>query len=479
MTGADGDSSLGAPDAALFPASAQRQELDDYLTRALALAQQRVRTGPATPTIDIEAFSRELTSFDFAAGRPLTELLEWSIGVLEHGVTHQTHPRYFGLFNPAPTFPAQCADRIVSSFNPQLASSTTSPAAVALEAHVLRSIAQRVGFPPGAGGHFTSGGSEANYTGMLCALTRAHPAFASEGARAFPGQPVFYTSRECHGSWVKIAHQAGIGRCAARLVATDGRGRMSAAALEQAIAQDLADGRVPFLIVAAAGTSNAGMVDPLNACADLAARHRLWYHVDAAWGGAIVASERLRAAVAGLERADSATIDAHKWFATTMGCGMFIVRDPTALTAAFQVAASYMPSREQSLDPYMNSLQWSRRLVGLRLFLSLASAGWAGHAAHIERAVAQAAWIRTELETRGWSVVNDSPLALLNAVPPAALGDPRSVVARVLKSGRAWVSLARFEEQDVVRICVTHGETSAADLAILVQALHPDSPVPR
>jgi glutamate/tyrosine decarboxylase-like PLP-dependent enzyme len=479
MTGADGDSSLGAPDAALFPASAQRQELDDYLTRALALAQQRVRTGPATPTIDIEAFSRELTSFDFAAGRPLTELLEWSIGVLEHGVTHQTHPRYFGLFNPAPTFPAQCADRIVSSFNPQLASSTTSPAAVALEAHVLRSIAQRVGFPPGAGGHFTSGGSEANYTGMLCALTRAHPAFASEGARAFPGQPVFYTSRECHGSWVKIAHQAGIGRCAARLVATDGRGRMSAAALEQAIAQDLADGRVPFLIVAAAGTSNAGMVDPLNACADLAARHRLWYHVDAAWGGAIVASERLRAAVAGLERADSATIDAHKWFATTMGCGMFIVRDPTALTAAFQVAASYMPSREQSLDPYMNSLQWSRRLVGLRLFLSLASAGWAGHAAHIERAVAQAAWIRTELETRGWSVVNDSPLALLNVVPPAALGDPRSVVARVLKSGRAWVSLARFEEQDVVRICVTHGETSAADLAILVQALHPDSPVPR
>jgi glutamate/tyrosine decarboxylase-like PLP-dependent enzyme len=478
MTGPNSDCSLGAPDAALFPASAQRQELDDYLTRALALAQQRVRAGPATPTLDIETFGRELASFDFAARRPLGELLEWSIGVLEHGVTHLTHPRYFGLFNPAPTFPAQCADRIVNSFNPQVASSATSPAAVALEAHVIRSIAQRAGFPPGTGGNFTSGGSEANYTGMLCALTRAHPAFASDGARAFPGQPVFYTSRECHGSWVKIAHQAGIGRSAAHLVATDGRGRMSAAALEQSIAQDLADGRVPFLIVASAGTSNAGMVDPLNACADLAARHRLWYHVDAAWGGAIVASERLRAAVAGLERADSATIDAHKWFATTMGCGMFIVRDPTALTAAFQVAASYMPSREGSVDPYMNSVQWSRRFLGLRLFLSLASAGWDGHAAHIERAVAQTARIRTQLESRGWSVVNDSPLALLTVVPPTAVGDPRSVVARVLKSGRAWVSLARFEEQDVVRICVTHGETSAEDLAILVQTLHPDSPVP-
>ncbi|HVH83578.1 MAG TPA: pyridoxal-dependent decarboxylase [Steroidobacteraceae bacterium] len=472
MARSDAESSLSAPDAALFPPTARRQELDDHLTRALALALERMRAGPATPTIDIEAFNRELAGFDFAAGRPLTELLEWAIGVLEHGVTHQTHPRYFGLFNPAPTFPAQCADRIVNSFNPQVASATTSPAAVALEAHVIRSVAQRVGFPPGTGGHFTSGGSEANYTGMLCALTRAHLAFASEGARAFAGQPVFYTSRECHGSWVKIAHQAGIGRSAAHLVATDGRGRMSAAALEQAISQDLAAGRVPFLIVASAGTSNAGMIDPLHECAELAARHRLWYHVDAAWGGSIVASERLRAAVAGLERADSATIDAHKWLATTMACGMFIVRDPTALTAAFQVAASYMPSRDPSLDPYTNSVQWSRRFLGLRLFLSLAAAGWAGHAAHIERAVAQAAWIRSELESRGWSVVNDSPLAVLNVVPPAPVGEARSIVARVLKSGRAWVSLARFEEQDVVRICITHGETSAEDLAILVQALH-------
>jgi len=187
MSGSKGDPAPGAPVAELFPSNAQRQELDDHLTRALALAQQRVRAGPATPDLDIEAFGRELSSFDFATRRPLPELLEWSIGVLEHGVTHQNHPRYFGLFNPGPSFPAQCADRIINSFNPQLASATTSPAAVALEAHVVRSVAQRAGFAEGAGGHFTSGGSEANYTGMLCALTRAHPAFASDGARAFPG----------------------------------------------------------------------------------------------------------------------------------------------------------------------------------------------------------------------------------------------------------------------------------------------------
>ena len=467
------DTPIAAPNAALFPPPGAREQIDDYLTRALALAQERVREGPATPDLDMDAFRRELAGFDFETTRPLAGLLDWSIGVLEHGLTHLTHPRYFGLFNPAPTFPAQCADRIVGSFNPQVASTATSPAAVALEGHVIASVARRAGFPAAAGGHFTSGGSEANYTALLCALTRAHADFALAGARAFPGPPVFYTSKECHRSWVKIAHQAGIGRSAARLVATDGRGRMSVPALEGAIAEDLAGGCTPFLIVGSAGTTNAGMIDPLEACADLAARYRLWYHADAAWGGALIASERLRGVLAGLERADSATIDAHKWFATTMGCGMYLARDPATLTAAFQVAASYMPSHELSLDPYMNTLQWSRRFLGLRLFLSLAAAGWAGHAAHIERAVAQTARIRSALERLGWRVINDSPLALLNVVPPPALGDARAVVARVLAAGRAWVSLARFEDQDVIRICVTHGETSEQDLAILIAALHP------
>jgi glutamate/tyrosine decarboxylase-like PLP-dependent enzyme len=473
MADSSADSASAPPDAALFPARTERQRIEDYLTRALALADRRLRAGATTPTLDIEAFRRELEGFDFSSRRPLQELLDWSIGMLEHGVTHQTHPRYFGLFNPAPTFPSQCADRLVAAFNPQIASSATSPAAVALEAHVIGCVARRAGFPAGTGGHFTSGGSEANYTAILCALTRAHAGFAVDGARAFSGQPVFYVSKECHRSWVKIAHQAGIGRSAARLVATDGRGRLAVDALEQAIAADLAIGCVPFLLVACAGTTTAGMLDPLEACADFAARHRLWYHVDAAWGGAMIASERWRHLLKGLERGDSATIDAHKWFATTMGCGMFLVRDPTVLSATFQVAASYMTSHELSLDPYMNTVQWSRRFLGLRLFLSLAAAGWEGHAAHIERAVAQTAWIRNQLERRGWSIVNDSPFALLNVVPPAPLGDPKTVVARVLGSGRAWVSAARFEERDVIRICVTHGETSDADLAILVETLDP------
>lgn len=457
----------------LFPPRSERQQIDDFLTRELVRADERVAAGSTTPTLDMNALRRELAAFDFRAPRPLSELLEWSMRMLESGVTHPTHPRYFGLYNPKPSFPAQCADRIVGTFNPQLASATTSPAAVALERHVISSVAAKAGLPDGAGGHFTSGGSEANFTALLCALTRREPGYATSGARAFSGAPVFYVSKESHRSWEKIAHQSGIGRGAVRLVPTDGRGRMSASSLGPLIESDLAGGHVPVMITATAGTTNAGMIDPLGECADLARRHGLWLHVDAAWGGAVIVSERLRPVLAGIERADSCTIDAHKWFATTMGCGMFLIRESEMLARVFHADATYMTSREISVDPYVNTLQWSRRFLGLRLFLSLSSVGWQGYAAHVERAVSHAAEIRRQLLARGWSVLNDSPLAVLAVAPPPELGNPRAIVRAILESGIAWVSVARFEEQDVIRICVTHGETSDRDVVILVDALHP------
>jgi glutamate/tyrosine decarboxylase-like PLP-dependent enzyme len=382
-----------------------------------------------------------------------------------------THPRYFGLFNPAPTFPAQLADRIAAAFNPQLATATTSPAAIEIEAHTVRAVASRIGLPDGSSGHFTTGGAEANYTALICALTRAHPDFATKGARAFAGDPVFYVSRESHLAWFKIAHQSGIGRDAVRLIATDGTGQISVDALDSAIAADRTGGRVPVMVVATAGTTNAGMIDPLAACAGIARTNGMWLHVDAAWGGGLIASPVLRDALAGIEAADSVTIDAHKWFATTMGCGMFLTPHPEVLAAAFRVTTSYMPPNAGGIDPYANSVQWSRRFLGLRLFMSLAAAGWAGHARHVERAVALAAMIEAGLAARGWSIANRSPLAVVCAEPPAGSADPRAIVGRVLASGQAWVSAAEFEGRAVVRACVTHGETTPDDVAVLVAAL--------
>ena len=309
MTAATGVAAIRAPNEALFPPAGERERIDDYLTRELLMAQRPIAAGPATPTLSMDAFRRELAGFDFAVPRPPRAVLDWSIPMLEHGVVHLTHPRYFGLFNPCPSFPAQCADRIAGSFNPQVASSATSPAAVALEAHVIRMVGQRAGFPAGSGGHFTSGGSEANFTALLCALTRAHPGFAADGARALPGPPVFYTSRECHRSWVKIAHQAGIGRTAARLVATDGSGRMSIAALAAAIEEDTGERPGAGADRRLGGHHQRRNDRSLARVRGSGPAPRPLVHVDAAWGGAAIASQRLRGVLAGLERPSSATIE--------------------------------------------------------------------------------------------------------------------------------------------------------------------------
>jgi aromatic-L-amino-acid decarboxylase len=456
---------------ALFPARDERERWDNFLTRELARAYEQVAAGSVTPTLDLAVFRDELAEFDFRTPRPLGELLEWTIAQMERGLVHVTHPRYFGLFNPAPTFPAQCADRIAAVFNPQLATATTSPAAVEIEAHVIRSVADRAGFPAEASGHFTNAGSEANYTALICALTRSNHRFATEGARCFQGPPVFYVSRESHLAWLKIAHQVGIGRSAVRLVATDGCGRMDANALNHTLRIDCDRGCVPIMIAATAGTTNAGMIDPLVACAEIARSYGLWYHVDAAWGGALIASDTLRGALEGIERADSITIDAHKWFATTMGCGMFLTRHPPVLSSAFQVSTGFMPSNVPDRDPYVITVQWSRRFLGLRLFLSLAAAGWAGYGRHVERSIALTELLKEKLLARGWSIVNDSPVAVLCIQPPLRFGDARTIVGRILSAGRVWVAAASFEGREIIRACVTHGETTTDDITELVDAL--------
>jgi aromatic-L-amino-acid decarboxylase len=459
------------PVAELFPPRAGREFWDAWLTRQLLDANERIAAGTVTPRFDLEAFRQELAAFDFVLPRPMGDTLAWTLAQLEHGVVHITHPRYFGLFNPAPTIPSQHADRIMAALNPQLATATTSPVAVAIEAHTIDAVARRVGLPPESAGHFTSGGAEANFTALICALTQTHPGFAAEGARAFAGPPVFYISRDSHLAWLKIAHQSGMGRAAVRLVPTDGAGRLDPIALARAIDADRRAGGIPVMIAATAGTTNAGMIDPLPQCAAIARAQGLWFHVDAAWGGALIASDPLRPHIAGIELADSVTIDAHKWFATTMGCGMFITRYPAALSSAFQVSTGYMPSNSPSVDPYVTSMQWSRRFLGLRLFLSLAAAGWDGYARHVERAVALASRLKAALAASGWAIANDSTLAVLCIAPPRSSATARDIVERILRSGKAWISVATFEGREVIRVCITNGETGSSDCDALLACL--------
>ena len=455
----------------LFVDATERRHWDDFLSTALGAAVARMPAGAVSPDGDMAAFRDELAAIDFAAPRPLAGLLPWVIDRLEHGITHLTHPRYFGLFNPQPAFAAELAERITAAFNPQLATAKTSPVPVALEAHVIRAVAARAGLPAHAGGHFTTGGSEANFTALACALTAASPGFAAAGVRAFAGAPVFYVSADAHAAWHKIAHQSGIGRDALRSVAVDAAGCMDADVLAAMIAADRTAGCVPVMLVATAGTTGAGMIDPLARCAAIATAEKIWFHVDAAWGGALVASTRLRPLLEGIEAADSVTIDAHKWFATTMGCGMFLTARPAVLPQSFHAGGSYMPSNDPSQDPYVTTFQWSRRFLGLRLFLTLASAGWDGVAAHIEHAVDLVEELRDMLRAGGWGVANTSPLGVLCIVPPSGFPDAVTIAGRIVASGEAWIASTQFGGRSVLRICITHGQTGRDDILALATLL--------
>jgi glutamate/tyrosine decarboxylase-like PLP-dependent enzyme len=154
-----------------------------------------------------------------------------------------------------------------------------------------------------------------------------------------------------------------------------------------------------------------------------------------------------------------------------MGCGMFVSRDAAVLSEAFRVGGDFMPSNASNLDPYLNTVQWSRRFLGLRLFLALAVAGWRGYGAHVERAVDVIEQVKVRLLDKGWLALNDSPLAVLCVAPPAGSSDIRTIVSNLLASGRAWVARTTFEGKEVVRVCATHGETTLADVDELVSGL--------
>ena len=456
----------------IWPSQGERIATQSKIAHALASAIGDIAGGPAAPISSSAQIRRALAKFDFHTPMPVDDAATEVIELLKRGTVHMMHPGYSGLFNPSVTFPGMVADQITAAINPQLAVWSHAAVAVEIERHTIDAVAGLLGWiPDQAAGHFTTGGAEANYTAVLIALTRLFPEFGSTGARALPAQPRLYVSAESHLAWLKIAHQAGIGRESVCLVGTDGMGRMSAASLRASISADRQNGRLPFFVGATAGTTNAGMIDPLEDCNHIAHREGLWLHVDAAWGGAGLMSPRVKDRLAGIQAADSVTIDAHKWFAVPMGAGMFLCRENALLGDTFRVSTGYMPTTEAAVDPHTHSVQWSRRFIGLKLFLSLACLGWEGYRAHIEHALDMSNELRTLLAGNGWRVVNDSPLAVTCFTDEQHDADPIAVAEHVVASGNAWISTAQFEGKRVLRACITSHLTRREYLAALMAPL--------
>ncbi len=446
----------------------------EQLRPAAEKLESEIASGPIVPSVSPEEIRRHLARYDFSEPVALDEAcadVEW---MLRNWQVQVTHPRYLGLFNPSVTPASVIADTLVAMYNPQLATWRTSPAANEIERHTLAWLARKFGFPSDASATFTTGGAEGNLSAIVVALTRAFPEYGEQGLRHLSSTPAIYLSAEAHHSFNKIAHMTGLGRRALRTVATDGDLKLDVEELERRVVEDRKNGFAPFLVVGTVGTTGAGAIDPLPELARFCRSENLWFHIDAAWGGAAILSPSLREHLAGIEAADSITCDAHKWFSVPMGAGMFFCRHKDAVAAAFHAETSYMPPKTPgpASDPYTNSAQWSRRFIGLKLFLALAHHGESGYAEMIDHQAQMGRLLRNRLERAGWRIVNDSPLPLVCFTRDGL--DTAAFLAALHERQVAWMSEVRLNGgPPVLRACITSFRTSESDIEGVVEEIAP------
>jgi len=435
--------------------------------------QSEIANGPILPSVAPQEIRQRLSRYDFRTPVALEELSADISEMLRTWHVQVTHPRYFGLFNPSVTMASVIADTLVAAYNPQLATWRTSPAANEIERHTLAWLRCKFGLPANASASFTTGGAEANLSAVVVALTRAFPEYGEHGVRHLAANPTIYLSSEAHHSFNKIAHLTGIGRRALRPVATDRNLKMDLDDLARQVAADRKNGFAPFMVVGTGGTTGAGVIDPLPELSRFCRSERLWFHVDAAWGGAAIISPTLRHHLAGIEDADSITCDAHKWFSVPMGAGMFFCRHPESVSAAFHAETSYMPPKtsDAAVDPYTNSIQWSRRFIGLKLFFAAAHYGEAGYIEMIERQTRLGNLLRHSLQQTGWQIVNATPLPLVCFTREGL--DTTKFLAALHARQIAWMSQVQLAGgPPVLRACVTSFRTSESDVEWVVSEMN-------
>ncbi len=404
--------------------------------------------------------------------------------VFEHMVARGFHvpsANYFGLMNPTPSYMGFIAEAMVAALNPQLATLARSQLASKIELETVRWIAERVGWKDEFGGTFTSGGNEANFSGMALALAHHFPNAMDEGVAVLGGQPVMYASAESHHSLDKSAGLLGIGRKALRRVPITSRLQLDPAKLQRAIQEDRSAGRLPFCVVATAGTTNSGIVDDLVAIAEVCRENNLWMHVDGAYGAAVVFSDEHRDLVRGIELADSITIDPHKWLAVPFAAGVILTRHPKALQQAFSVASPYMPKAEgaQLPDNARISTQWTRRMNSLKLWLTLRVHGRRAYEEHIDRQLRLARGFTEWIEqSEYFELAAPTMLTIVNfRVKTSGLNGTElaqahaAIVDVVTRDGQLWISDTVVNGSSVLRMMVISYLTEERHLQALQNAL--------
>src|SRR4051812_4410776 len=405
---------------------------------------------PNADYTDVEPLLERLAGPPPDAGRDLGDLLALVDAAATKGFD-TANPGFVGYIPGGGLFAAALGDFLACVVNRYTGVAQPAPALVALEASLLRWLCGVFGLPDSARGVLTPGGSMSTFSALVAART------ARLGEQFLDG--TLYVSGEVHHSVMKSAQIAGLPRDAVRVVPTDRHLRMDVDVLRTAIAADRAAGRRPFLVVASAGTINAGQVDPLNTLADVAAAEDLWLHVDAAYGGFFQLTARGRERLRGIERADTITLDPHKGVFLPYGTGCLLARDGVALRRAHEVVAHYLPS--PSDDPALPdfsaySPELTRDFRGLRLWLPLHLHGVDAFVRALDDKLDLASYVHGELSAMPELEVPWPPDLSLVAFRPRGGSDEDTLrlLDRIHATGRVWLSSAPIDGRVFLRVCI-------------------------
>ncbi|MFQ5704521.1 MAG: pyridoxal phosphate-dependent decarboxylase family protein [Gemmatimonadales bacterium] len=390
-------------------------------------------------------------------GKPLEELLDLLFDRVIPKSFNTAAPGYLAYIPGGGVPHAAVADLIANAVNRYVGVFVAAPGLAQLEANVIRWFCEMVGFGKGSAGFLTSGGSLANFSAVVTARRELLPENFLAGT--------IYASDQTHHSVMKAAVLAGFPEGNVRMIQSDDLFRIRTDVLEQHIVEDRARGKVPFLVVGSAGTTNTGAVDDLTELADVAERHRMWFHVDAAYGGFFMLTRRGHERLRGIDRADSVTLDPHKGLFLPYGSGSLLVRDGDALRRAHQIQADYLPRMqedEQLVDFCQISPELSRPFRGLAVWLPIKMQGIEPFRANLDEKLDLTEWATEELrQIEGIEIAAEPQLSIVafRLERPGAVRDDlnrlnRKFIDRINAKKRIYVTGTVLGGLFTIRICV-------------------------
>lgn len=469
------------------------EALSDLSSQAVALVSEYLKgisSLPVFPQITGGDTLKSLGSTIPIDPVPLDKLIA-ACHTIIYGSRHNGHPRFFAYVaspaNPAGVF----ADLLASALNPSVTSWRSAPAAAEVERLVVRWLGSLIGYGDDAHGLLTSGGSMANLLAILIAQRSKGVGTAAHEGLWHQTPMIIYASDQIHMSIPKAADVLGIGRNQVCVIESDEQFHLNVAQLRRAIQGDLQNGRKPFCVVASAGTVNTGAVDPFDEIAAVALEFGLWFHVDGAYGAVGAMDKSKRALFAGIERADSVSLDPHKWLYTPVDCGCLLFRDQATVRAAFSAnEADYIKVHEQtdqeSFAFWDYGIELSRRFRALKIWFAINYYGARRLADAITDDNALAHYLREKIEASAeFELLAPVELSIccfryipqpLRSKLQASSGEERTKLNRSLdelntqimvsiqRGGKAYLSNATVRGVFALRICIVNFRTNQADI---------------